>query len=125
MKLTYEREADAAYVTLVEALVARTEQVDRGMLVDVDEQGRAIGIEVIRPTRRLPLEEIAERYHLASAGACQPLRGRLSRESLNRGRHLLWSVDPRDRRQRRRHGLLADEALGMLEVGRGEHPGAL
>ncbi len=67
MKLTYEREADAAYVTLVEALVARTEQVDRGMLVDVDEQGRAIGIEVIRPTRRLPLEEIAERYHLASA----------------------------------------------------------
>lgn len=58
MKLTYDHEDDALYVKLVEGeRVSRTEQLDTGTLVDLDRFGRVLGIEVIRPARRWPLEE--------------------------------------------------------------------
>src|SRR5829696_7301598 len=61
----------------------------------------------------------------AWGGACQPFRGRFLRESLCRGRVLLWLVDPHGGGQRRRLGWFANEAFGVGGVGRVEDVGSL
>ena len=66
MTLTFDQEADALAIVLVDdALVARTVQVDAGTLVDVDQDGVAIAIEVIHPARSWPLESIVNGFRLA------------------------------------------------------------
>ena len=63
MKLKYDQETDALYVRLVDGeRVSRTEQLDTGTLVDIDRLGRVLGIEVLRPARRWPLDEIFTRF---------------------------------------------------------------
>jgi uncharacterized protein YuzE len=63
MKVDYDQQADALYVTLTaDAEVARTVQVDPGTLVDRDGRGRLIGVELIRPARPWPLDEILSRF---------------------------------------------------------------
>ncbi len=57
--------ADALYIELAGGITsARTEELDSGTLVDLDAQGRVIGIEVVHPARPWPLEEILERYDI-------------------------------------------------------------
>lgn len=66
MRLHYDKEADALEIELVvDAVSARTEQLDAGTLVDLDEQGRLVSIEVIRPAREWPLHEVLERFDIA------------------------------------------------------------
>jgi uncharacterized protein YuzE len=70
VKIAYDKIADALDITLVEdGFSVRTEQLDDGTLVDLDEQGRLVAIEVIRPARRWPLAEILERYEVAGDDA--------------------------------------------------------
>ena len=58
MKVTYDQQADALYIQLDDAHVARTVHIDRGTLVDLDAQGHLIGVELIRPARPWPLATI-------------------------------------------------------------------
>lgn len=69
MRIEYDQTADALYIRLVdgETIVSRTEQVDAGTLVDLDEHGMPLGIEVIRPARPVPIHEIAARFHITQA----------------------------------------------------------
>jgi uncharacterized protein YuzE len=65
MKVQYDQAADALYVTLGDGeIVARTIRIDTGTLVDVDHLGRPMGIEIIRPARPWPLQEILERFQV-------------------------------------------------------------
>jgi len=64
VRLEYDPEADAMYLGLVEASVSRTEQVDEGTLVDLDNGGLVVGIEIVHPDRQWPLETILERFSL-------------------------------------------------------------
>ncbi len=61
----YDREADALYLRLRVGLACRTEEIDPGTLLDLDEHGELLGIEVIRPSRAWPLEEVLSRYQVA------------------------------------------------------------
>lgn len=62
MRVTYDREADAAYIEFVEITdggVARTVELDKalpGVLVDLDAEGRLLGIEVLDARANLPKE---------------------------------------------------------------------
>ncbi|MBZ0274029.1 DUF2283 domain-containing protein [bacterium] len=47
MKIEYDREADALYIALTDAKVARTEEAEIGVNMDYDRKGRLIGIEVL------------------------------------------------------------------------------
>ncbi len=47
MRIEYDPEADALYIALREAAVARTVEVTEGLVVDVDGEGRPVGIEVL------------------------------------------------------------------------------
>ncbi len=75
MRVTYDREANAAYIELVEIPdggVARTIELDRtlpGLLADLDAEGRLIGIEVLGAESNLPPELLATVEDITAADA--------------------------------------------------------
>lgn len=62
MRLSYDETVNALYIQLSDGLSCRTEEFDTGTLVDVDEHGRILGIEVLRPAREWPLAQILARF---------------------------------------------------------------
>lgn len=58
MKLKVDREADALYLTLGEAVAGHSEEVSPGIIVDYDDQGRVVGIEMLYLSKRTSQAEI-------------------------------------------------------------------
>ena len=52
MKLKVDRQADALYLTLGENPASESEEVSPGIIVDFDETGRAVGIEMLHLSKR-------------------------------------------------------------------------
>lgn len=67
----YDADADALYLKLADCRVAHTVEVDSGTLVDLDSAGRLAGIEVIRPDRAWPLEDILHRFGVSPTEAAE------------------------------------------------------
>jgi uncharacterized protein YuzE len=63
---TYDGDADVLYVLLVdelEAAIERTDEVGPNLHVDVDAQGRIVGVEFLYPrTHGVDVREVRERY---------------------------------------------------------------
>ncbi|MEK7134302.1 MAG: DUF2283 domain-containing protein [Patescibacteria group bacterium] len=59
MKITYDKVADAMYIYLNKAKVAKTIKLKGRLLADVDKKGRVIGIEVLNVSSQIPLKQIA------------------------------------------------------------------
>lgn len=59
-------EADALYLQIRKGKVARTEELDDWTLVDVDDCGEPLGIEVIGLNRVWPLQRFVERYNVSA-----------------------------------------------------------
>ena len=47
MRLKIDRENDALYLRLNEAAIVDSEEVDPGVILDFDQEGRMVGIEVL------------------------------------------------------------------------------
>jgi len=58
MKIEYDREVDALYIRLQEKYVARTIEIEEGLNLDLDENGKLIGLEVLDATERYTLADI-------------------------------------------------------------------
>lgn len=58
MKLKADQHADAVYLTLGEVLARRSEEVSLGIVVDYDEQGRVVGIEMLYLSKRTPAVDV-------------------------------------------------------------------
>ena len=58
MKIEYDKEVDALYVRLQEKHVARTVEIEEGLNIDLDENGKLIGLEVLDATQRYSLSDI-------------------------------------------------------------------
>jgi uncharacterized protein YuzE len=58
MKIEYDRDVDALYVRLQEKYVDRTVEIEEGLNIDLDENGRLIGLEVLDATERYTLADI-------------------------------------------------------------------
>jgi uncharacterized protein YuzE len=58
MKIEYDKEVDALYVRLQEKYVARTIEIEEGLNLDIDDEGKLIGLEVLDATRRYSLSDI-------------------------------------------------------------------
>ena len=69
MIFSYDYDVDALYIEIADSPVVRTRQFDKGTLVDLDESGDLVGIEVLRPARDWPLDEIAASYGLGEDDA--------------------------------------------------------
>ena len=80
MKLTIDVDADAGYVSVSQAAVARTEPFAESVLIDVDDVGQLVGIELLTLTATVDTDGIANRYGL-SAVVRDELRRTFSGES--------------------------------------------
>ena len=54
MKLKVDREADALYLSLSEEPASESEEVSPGIIVDFNEEGQAVGIEMLHLSKRVP-----------------------------------------------------------------------
>lgn len=64
MRLRHDREADALSIRLSEDVpIARTDQIDSGTLIDLDDDAQVVAIEVIHPDRAW-IDDVLERYPL-------------------------------------------------------------
>jgi uncharacterized protein YuzE len=65
MKVRYDTDVDALYVPLrPDVPVSRSVVVDANRVVDLDETGEAVGIEVLGASHGLRLTDLADRYGL-------------------------------------------------------------
>jgi uncharacterized protein YuzE len=58
MKIEYDKQVDALYIRLQEKYVARTLEIEEGLNLDLDEEGKLIGLEVLDATERYTLSDI-------------------------------------------------------------------
>ena len=65
MNYSYDYNTEALYIELTDDPVEETRQVDPGTMVDLDKSGGVVGIEVLRPGRPWPLDELMNRFPLA------------------------------------------------------------
>ena len=58
MKLKVDHEADALYLSLSEKAASDSNEVSPGIIVDFDEDGQAVGIEMLHLSKRAPGADI-------------------------------------------------------------------
>jgi len=66
VKLTIDVDADAGYVSVSQAAAARTEPFAESVLIDVDDVGELVGIELLTLTATVDIDGIANRYGLSA-----------------------------------------------------------
>ncbi len=61
MKFEFDPQADAVYLELTDADVNESKEVQPGIIMDYDAEGRIVGIEVLHVSKRtqLPLQKAA------------------------------------------------------------------
>ena len=60
MEITYDKEADAVYIEFRKGTFARNRKLDDVTILDLDEQGGILGIELLDASKRLPPESLSE-----------------------------------------------------------------
>ncbi len=58
MKLKIDKENDALYLRLDEAKIVESEEVKPGVILDFDESGRVVGIEMLRLSTRVDSDKL-------------------------------------------------------------------
>ena len=61
MRLEFDPQADAVYLELTEAEVEESKEIQPGIIMDYDAEGRVVGIEVLYVSKRteVPLKKVA------------------------------------------------------------------
>ncbi|OGG39955.1 hypothetical protein A2118_01250 [Candidatus Kaiserbacteria bacterium GWA2_50_9] len=59
MKITYDKIANAAYMTLRKGKVAKTVEMSESVIVDLDKKGNILGIEMLDASKQFPRESLA------------------------------------------------------------------
>ena len=60
MEITYDKEADAMYIEFRKGNFAKNKKIDDFTIIDLDEQGNILGIELLEVSKRIPQESLAE-----------------------------------------------------------------
>jgi uncharacterized protein YuzE len=58
MKLHFDETADALYLRLDDSTIVESEEVQPGIVLDFDERGEVVGIEILRVKERVPLSDL-------------------------------------------------------------------
>lgn len=58
MRLKVDKESDALYLRLDESTIVESEEMQPGIVLDFDAQGRVVGIEILHLSSRVALEEL-------------------------------------------------------------------
>jgi uncharacterized protein YuzE len=59
VQISYDRKADALYIRLRTGKFGTNKEVEEGVVLDLDEDGALLGIEVLEASSRLSLDDIA------------------------------------------------------------------
>jgi YD repeat-containing protein len=62
MRVRVDRGADAVYVNLTDRPIKESEEVADGIVVDYDDQGRIVGIEILDASKRTDDPEALKTY---------------------------------------------------------------
>lgn len=54
MRLHYDQRADALYLLLNDAKIVDSEEVQPGVVLDFDDRGEVVGVEILFVKRRMP-----------------------------------------------------------------------
>ena len=71
MRLRYDLNVGALYISLSDQPVTRTQEIDDNTAVDLDADGTIVGIEVISIAHPWPLPEILARYRIPAGEEAQ------------------------------------------------------
>lgn len=69
MRYRYLDEEDVLYVEVKTGTSSRQELIDNGTVVDLDENGQLLGIEIVSPQSDWPAEEVIDRFRLQTEEA--------------------------------------------------------
>ncbi len=71
MRISFDKSADALYIRMAadEVQISETLVLDPGTLVDIDHDGHLGGIEVLRPARNWPLEQVLKEFEISESEA--------------------------------------------------------
>ncbi|HET9402323.1 MAG TPA: DUF2283 domain-containing protein [Candidatus Acidoferrales bacterium] len=58
MKLHYDRETDSLYIDLNSRPSADSREIQEGLVIDLDEQGQVVGIDIQHASKLLDLETL-------------------------------------------------------------------
>ena len=58
MILEYDKEVDALYIRIQEVEVARTVEVEEGINLDFDSQGKLVGVEILNALERYKPQDL-------------------------------------------------------------------
>lgn len=58
VKIEYSKTADALYVYFKQGEVARSKEVEEGVVVDLDAEGHVVGIEVLDASSRIGVQDL-------------------------------------------------------------------
>lgn len=58
MRLKLDKEADALYLRLDETAVVESEEVQPGIVLDYDAEGKVVGVEILRLSTRVPADRL-------------------------------------------------------------------
>jgi uncharacterized protein YuzE len=60
MKITYDKEVDAAYLKVSDGQPSGVIEISEGVNLDLTEDGKLIGIEILDATKKFPLQTLSE-----------------------------------------------------------------
>ncbi len=60
MNISYDKDADCLYIQFQQGKVSKTRKIDEGILVDLDEECRIYGIEIVGVSERMPVASLGK-----------------------------------------------------------------
>ncbi|HDH31755.1 MAG TPA: DUF2283 domain-containing protein [Candidatus Wolfebacteria bacterium] len=60
MKIHYDEKADAVYVRLDDSKIIDSQEVEKGIILDFNENNQVVGIEILRVKNRVPLANLKQ-----------------------------------------------------------------
>ena len=60
MKIHYDEKADAVYVRLDDSKIIESQEVEKGIILDFNENNQVVGIEILQVKQRVPLANLKQ-----------------------------------------------------------------
>ncbi len=60
MNISYDKDADCLYIQFQQGKVHKTKKIEEGILVDLDEEGKIYGIEIVGVSERMSIASLGK-----------------------------------------------------------------
>ena len=60
MEISYDKEANAMYIEFRKGEFAKNKKIDDFTIIDLDKDGKLLGIELLEVSTRIPIESLSE-----------------------------------------------------------------